>query len=67
MNDPMIRRGVLLALLGLGVFFLVATFLGLAFWLVSGTWEMPIQFVAAVSLVLSMPIAYGIWKRFLTP
>jgi len=57
------RRGLVLMLLGFGIFNLLAGALGVVFWLIAGEWE-PYLPIIVILAFAAWPIAYQIWKRY---
>jgi uncharacterized membrane protein len=58
------RRGLILALLGMGIFYLVVTVLSLYYTLTFGAWRPYLVQIAGIALVVSIPITYLIWSVY---
>lgn len=58
------QRGLILALLGMGIFYLVAAALSLYYTLTFGAWRPYLVQIAGIALVVSIPVAYLIWSAY---
>jgi hypothetical protein len=58
------QRGMILLLLGLGVFFLIGALLSGLCWVVLGDWQSYISQIAGIAFITSIPIAYFSWSYF---
>jgi hypothetical protein len=52
------------SLLGLGIFWLMASIISSIFWLATGSIRQYILTIAILAYITSLPITYGIWNYF---
>lgn len=62
MFDDRWLRSLFLALLGMGVYFLIAALLLLAVWLTVGNWRSFLWEITLVAALATIPAAYYLWN-----
>ena len=58
------RRALMLLLLGLGTFFIIAAALLAGSGLLAGVWQLELEEVALLALLISVPAGFLLWRRF---
>jgi len=64
MPKRLIFRTVGLILLGLSLFQLIASFVAIIFWLLTGDWRDQTLQIALIAVSLTLPLGYYIWKKY---
>lgn len=57
-------RAVGLILIGLALFQLIASLIGLLVWLLTGDWRDMVAQIALLAISLTLPLGYMIWKKY---